>query len=190
MLGTLKKQLDVWRWLGETALDLGKRPVTVRQAPAPSSVPLLGLLGLVCLAVSGVVVAVFASVDGLPLRVLFPVPLAVAVGTGLLFLAALARRSGRDLSFEQDRVSVKGRWFRRLEDWSAPYTAFEGVEGKAERVLRGHHFRTFYVIRLRHPEPEKCIPLFVHFPGFRGMDSGVFAQRTKDYAQALGVPVV
>ncbi|WP_167228019.1 hypothetical protein [Pelagibius litoralis] len=185
----MKSRLDVWRWVGDYALDLSKLPVTVRQAPAPMNAPLLAILGIACLVVS-VLASVGLSGSGQLSRTMLPEVLPVLAGGGLLYLAFLSRRSGRDVSFEHSGVSVKGLWFLRAEDWWMPYSAFDGVEGKAERVLRGQYYRTFYVIQLRHPEPEKNIPLFVHYPGSRGMDQAVLAQKTKDYAQALGVAVV
>lgn len=187
MMGFLKGQFEVWRWVGETDLDLSRLPVIIRQAPAPFNAALLGFLGLAGVVTAVTVGGVLTSaghMDTAAVQLLTLPPL--GVGVVLLYLAVLSHRSGRDLAFSPDGVTVRGRWLRRREDWSAPYGAFDGVEARAERVLRGHFYRTYHVIELRHPEPEKSIPLFV-----RAADGGLsetdLRQKAKIYAQALGV---
>ncbi len=190
MIALLKRQLEVWRWVGEIDLDLSHLPVTIRQAPAPWNAMLLGVLGLagiVTAVVAGGVLGTSGQLQPAAVQLLTLPPL--GGGIGLLYLAVLSYRSRRELAFAPDGVTVRGRWFRRTENWFAPYSAFEGVEGRARRVLRGRYYRTFSVIELRHPEPEKSIPLLVCVAD-RGSGETVLRQKARDYAQALGVSVL
>ncbi|HIP78156.1 MAG TPA: hypothetical protein EYH07_06810, partial [Kiloniellaceae bacterium] len=56
MIGVLRRQLEVWRWVGEIELDLSRQPTTVRQEAAPVNAVLLALIG-----VAGIVTAVTAG---------------------------------------------------------------------------------------------------------------------------------
>ncbi|WP_420348758.1 hypothetical protein [Pelagibius sp.] len=187
MIGLLKRQLEVWRWVGGIDLDLSSLPVTIRQAPAPLNAALLVVAGFGGFAAGALATAVLLSSGELSVAsaLLLALP-SLCIGAGLLYLAALSYRSGRDLAFASDGVTVRGRWFRRMENWFAPYSAFDGVEARAQRILRGSYYRTFYVIELRHPEPEKSIPLFV-CAAAAGPSEEVFQQKAKNYAQTLDV---
>lgn len=190
MIGFLKGQFEVWRWVGEIDLDLSHLPVTLRQAPAPLNAMLLGVLGLagiVTAVVAGGVLGTSGQLHSTAVQLLTLPPL--GGGIGLLYLAVLSHRSRRELAFEPDGVTVRGRWFRRTENWFAPYGAFDGIAGRARRVLRGRYYRTFHVIELRHPEPEKSIPLFV-CAADRDPREAALQQKARDYAQALGVAVL
>jgi len=187
MIGVLRRQLEVWRWVGEIELDLSRLPTTVRQEAAPVNAVLLALIGvagIVTAVTAGAVLTSSGQMRSTAVQLLTLPPL--GIGAGLLYLAVLSYRSGRDLAFAPDGVTVGGRWFRRTEKWYAPFSAFDGVEGRARRVLRGRYYRTFHVIELRHPDPEKSIPLFVRAAG-HGSSETALRQKAKDYAQALGV---
>ncbi|WP_299392882.1 hypothetical protein [Pelagibius sp.] len=190
MIALLKRQLEVWRWVGEMELDLSRLPITLRQAPAPLNAMLLavlGLAGIVTAVVAGAVLGTSGQLHSTAVQLLTLPPL--GGGIGLLYVAVLSHRSRRDLAFASDGVTVRGRWLRRTENWYAPYSAFDGVEARAERVLRGHFYRIFQVIELRHPEPEKSIPLFV-CAADSGPGETVLRQKARDYAQAIGISVL
>lgn len=191
MFGVLKSPLDAWKWLGDCEADLSEIPTTVRQVPSRLNVFGIGLLAGVCL-VCGVVGSYYAVTGTEPgdrIMLVFTIPFAL-FGLGVIPFIRLSLRSGRTVAFERDGVRVKGQWYRRQEDWSAPYSDFNGVEFRTEQVFTGRGTRWFHVIELRHREREKNIPLFVDAPLFGPMQDDELERIAEGYAQRLAVPLL
>ena len=190
MLKILKNPKDAWKWVGEHEVDLGSLPVRVRQAPSRFDLLLLAGLSVLCMvgALGGGYMSVTADGESPAMVAAFLGPLFL-LGLAMVPFIVLSLRSGRTVVFDGDGVAVRGRWFRRIEDWSAPYSGFEGVEWRVEDVWTGRTTRTFYVIELRHRAREKTIPLFVHAPLFGAMENRELASKAQVYADALGVPM-
>ncbi|MDJ0895882.1 MAG: hypothetical protein QNJ92_12135 [Alphaproteobacteria bacterium] len=190
MLGILKNPTDAWKWVGEHEVDLGSLPVRVRQAPSRFNAVIGSLfcLLLIIVPLGGGYMSVVADGESVAMVAAFMGPLFL-LGLAMVPFIVLSLRSGRTVVFDGSGVAARGKWFRRTEDWSAPYSGFEAVEWRIEDVWTGRTTRTFYVIELRHREREKTIPLFVHAPMFGGMDDRELAGKAKVYADALGVPL-
>lgn len=191
MFGVLKSPLDAWKWLGDCEADLSEIPTTVRQVPSRMNVFWLILFSLLLLGF-GIIGSYFAATGTEPgdrVMLAFTIPFGLG-GLGLAPLIPLSLRSGRTVAFDRDGVRVKGQWYRRQEDWSAPYSDFRGVEFRTEHVFTGRGTRWFHVIELRHGEREKNIPLFVDAPIFGPMQDEELERIARDYAQRLDVPLL
>ncbi len=191
MFGVLKSPLDAWKWLGDCEADLSEIPTTVRQVPSRLNVFWMALLAVTCLGCGlvGSYLAATGSEPGDRVMLIFTIPFAL-VGLGLMPFIWLSLRSGRTVAFDQAGVTVKGRWFRRREDWSAPYSEFRGVDFRTEQVFTGRGTRFFHVVQLRHREREKSIPLFVDAPIFGPMQDDDLERIAAGYAERLSVPLL
>ena len=191
MFGVLKNPLDAWKWLGDWHADLSELPTTVRQVPSRLNLFFLILMSalLLCAGVVGSYFAATGTEPGDRVMLAFTIPFGL-VGLGLVPLIPLSLRSGRRVAFDRDGVAVRGWWYRRLEDWSAPYSAFQGVAWRTEQVFTGRGTRFFHIVELRHREREKTIPLFVDAPIFGPMTDEELSSIAAGYAERLGLPVI
>ena len=187
----LGKPGKAWQWLGDYDAELDKLPTTTRQVPSRLNVILLGFLCSVCVA-GGLIgsIAAVASGEGEDLIMLvFMLPIG-AIGLGLIPLLRRQSGSGRTVRFEQDGVSVEGKWFGKAEKWTAPYGAFQGVSWRTERVSTKNGMREFGLVELRHHDKDKSIPLYVSVPLLSFVNEDELAAKGRSYAQRLGVPAL
>ena len=103
------------------------------------------------------------------------------VALALLALHWLVR--GRTVVISQGAVAVTDRSLRGGRAWREPLANYWEV--RANRELRTHRagVRSWYVVRLCHPEPAKAIELA------RAKDPALIEQYARDSAQRLGLPL-
>ena len=106
---------------------------------------------------------------------------AFGVALALLALDWLVR--GRTVVISQGAVAVTDRSLRGGRAWREPLANYSEV--RANRELRTHRagVRSWYVVRLCHPEPAKAIELA------RAKDPALIEQYARDSAQRLGLPL-
>ncbi len=187
----MHKPGKAWQWLGDYDAGLDSLPTTTHQVPSKLNTILLAFLSIVCVAGGSIgSFAALASGKGEDLIMLaFMLPIA-AIGLGLIPLLRRQSGSGRAVLFDKEGVHVKGRWFGKPEVWSAPYSAFQGVSWRTERVSTKNGMREFGLVELRHREPEKSIPLYVSVPLLSFVNEDELAAKGQSYAKRLGVPAL
>jgi len=77
----------------------------------------------------------------------------------------------RTAHFENGRVTVTGKSLLGSENWSEPFTAYEGVRwreivaqrrtGSSSGSSTSHRPSVYQVLDLKHPDPARCLPLYV-----------------------------
>jgi hypothetical protein len=104
---------------------------------------------------------------------------ALGVALALPALSWIVR--GRTVVISHDTVAVTDRSLRGRRAWREPLANY--TELRAYRELRTHRagVRSWYVVRLRHPEPAKAIELA------RAKDPALIARRARDWAVRLGL---
>lgn len=187
----MHKPSKAWQWLGDYDAGLGSLPTTTHQTPSRVNTIALTFLSVCCLAgtIIGSVAALYSGKAEDLIMLIFLLPIG-AIGLALIPLIQRQRGSGRTVLFEQDGVSVKGKWFGKREDWSAPYSAFQGVSWRTERTATKHGMREFGVVELRHRDRNKSIPLYVSVPLLSFVDEDALAAKAQSYATRLGVPIL
>lgn len=187
----MHKPSKAWQWLGDYDAELDSLPTTTRQTPSLVNAIALTFLSVCCLggALVGSVAAVYSGKSEDLIMLVFLLPIG-AVGLALIPLILRQRGSGRTVLFEQDGVRVEGKWFGKRERWSAPYSAFQGVSWRTERVATKRGMREFGVVELRHRDRDKSIPLYVSVPLLSFVDEDALAAKGQSYAERLGVPTL
>ncbi len=187
----MDKPGKAWQWLGDYDAALDSLPATTHQVPSRLNVIVLGFLSIVCIGVTLIsgymALASGKGEDLIMLGIMLPIG---AVGAALIYFVRRQSGSGRTVQFEQDGVSVDGKWFGKAEKWTAPYSAFQGVGWRTERVNTKNGMREFGLVELRHRDREKSIPLYVSVPLLSFVNEDELAAKCQTYAQRLGVPVL
>ena len=106
-----------------------------------------------------------------------------AVGVALALLALDWMVRGRTVVISQGAVAVTDRSLRGSRAWREPLANYG--ELRAYRELRTHRagVRSWYVVRLWHPEPAKAVELA------RAKDPALIEQHARDWARRLGLPL-
>ena len=89
----------------------------------------------------------------------------LVAGGGLLVLAyLLVRRSERRniMIFEKTGVMVTEAGLFNDQQWEASYGDFSGVYLRRRQAKSGRSLSVYQIIELKHPDPQKTLPLFVH----------------------------
>lgn len=177
----LRALFDPGDWLGmRPALDPFSPTLGLEYRPDPAQVKLRIGVGLFVLAVSGVA-AYLARADGF---LVF-----VACGFGgfaLINLVYGILQSGfeKSLLITGSQVLVKTRTlFSGRREWSEPIANYRGVLMR-ERQLRENTVgktvttKTYHIVELAHPDPQRTVPLFVREWGVPPRDiQEAFARR-------------
>jgi hypothetical protein len=157
-------------------------PLRIRRA---GRAPLGGLLVLIALlwlgaALRGIVAGTPAIVPGLGSAGAW---LAAAVGGALALLALDWLVRGRTVVIGRGMVGVTDRSLLGRRAWREPLAAYDEI--RVDRELRSHRagVRTWYVVRLWHPEPAKALELA------RDKDPARIERRARDLARRLGLPL-
>lgn len=166
----------------QTAVDLGRLPVTVDQGPkATPKVTLLFVFGLVLM--TGLHFLSEVLIEGVAVLSfnLFPVGIALTI---LMVLVAAPLR-GRRVTFDEADVTVESRGLLGSRTWSLPYEAFKGVLYREElRRRRNRGSGIFQVIELLHEKRNRCVLLYVC------RTAEVPRDRWEGYARRLGLPAL
>ena len=166
----------------QTAVDLGRLPVTVDQGPkATPKVTLLFVFGLVLM--TGLHFLSEVLIEGVAVLSFNLVPVGIALTILTVLVAAPLR--GRRVTFDEAGVTVESRGLLGSRTWSLPYKAFKGVLYREElrrRRNRGSHI--FQVIELLHEKRNRCVLLYVC------RTAEVPRDRWEGYARRLGLPAL
>jgi hypothetical protein len=106
-----------------------------------------------------------------------------ALGVALAVLALDWMVRGRTVVISQGAVAVTDGSLRGGRAWREPLANYREI--RAYRELRTHRagVRSWYVVRLWHPEPAKAIELA------RAKDPALIEWRARDWARRLGLPL-
>lgn len=171
--------------LGTVEVDPSRLPTTVAlKAPVVAGAALV-VFGAVWTALTLNAVWPAIGAEGLPAPFLLAFLAFPAIGL-LTALAGVAMLTGRlTARFGPEGVAVEERGPLGRRQWSAAYTAFEGVR-MVERRQRRRKRRDilWQIVELRHPDPRRTLPLLVR----RGDDPP--RAEWEAAARALGVPAL
>ena len=95
----------------------------------------------------------------------FDLGVALVLGTVLLTFSAFSYWRGQRpyaMTFEKDRVLVCEPGLFRDHAWQAYYSEYEGVFQRSRMARSGSSHTTYQIIELKHFEPNKTLPLYVH----------------------------
>ena len=114
---------------------------------------------------------------------------AVALPVGALLtvlIAFLLWRFGRQniMQFEKNGVMVTEAGALKDVYWEAVYTDFSGVHMRTRKAKSGRTQTTYQIIELKHPDPEKTLPLYVE------KTKNVPKTRWQRYARLFDIPPV
>ncbi len=114
----------------------------------------------------------------------FDLVTALGMGAALVSVTAFAYWRGQRsyvLNFEKDRVLVLEPGIFRDHEWQAAYSEYEGVFQRSRTARSGSASTTYQIIELKHPEPQKTLPLYVH----KTMEKPI--SRLASYAKLFGL---
>ena len=173
----------------QTAVDLGRLPVTVDQGPkATPKVTLLFAFGLVLM--TGLYFLSGVLIEGAAVLSFNLFPVGIALTVLIVLVAAPLRR--RRVTFDEEGVTVESRGLLGLKTWSLPYEAFKGVLYREELLRRQNAglqrqntgSGIFQVIELLHEKRNRCVLLYVC------RTAEVPRDRWEGYARRLGLPAL
>jgi hypothetical protein len=109
--------------------------------------------------------------------------LAGAVGSALALLALDWLVRGRTVAISGGTVAVTDQSLLGRRAWREPLADYQAIH--VHRELRSHRagVRTWYAVRLSHPEPAKALELA------RAKDPARIERRAQNLAQRLGLPL-
>jgi hypothetical protein len=109
--------------------------------------------------------------------------LAGALGVAFAMIALDWMVRGRTVVICRHTVAVTDRSLLGGSSWQEPLANYREI--RACREQRSYHsgVRSWYLVRLWHPEPAKAVELA------RAKDPARIEQRARDYAQRLGLPL-
>ena len=170
----------------QTAVDLGRLPVTVDQRPkATPKVTLVFVFGLVLM--TGLHFLSEVLIEGAAVLSFNLVPVGIALTILMVLVAAPLR--GRRVTFDEAGVTVESRGLLGSRTWSLPYKAFKGVLYREELRRRQNRRQNrgssiFQVIELLHEKRNRCVLLYVC------RTAEVPRDRWEGYARRLGLPAL
>lgn len=170
----------------QTAVDLGRLPVTVDQRPkATPRVTLLFVFGLVLM--TGLHFLSEVLIEGVAVLSFNLFPVGIALTILMVLVAAPLRR--RRVTFDEEGVTVESRGLLGSRTWSLPYKAFKGVLYREELLRRQNRRQNtgsgiFQVIELLHEKRNRCVLLYVC------RTAEVPRDRWEGYARRLGLPAL
>jgi hypothetical protein len=160
----------------------GGAPLLVRRA---DRAPLGGLL--LAIAILWLAAAITAFFDGdltiVPGLGAAGAYLAAAVGAAFALIAVDWIVRGRTVVIDRGTVAVTDRSLRGGSSWREPLANYREIRACREQRSYRSGVRSWYLVRLWHPEPGKAVELA------RAKDPARIEQRARDYAQHLGLPL-
>jgi hypothetical protein len=113
-----------------------------------------------------VLVFLFVALNGIFQAAVWPLALALGVLIASFLFVMIGRRGRQDIMrFEKDRVVVTEAGLLYDTIWEEAYSAFKGVSLRKRRTKSGSSRFTYQIIELKHPDPQKTLPLFVDLTG-------------------------
>jgi hypothetical protein len=109
---------------------------------------------------------------------------AAAVGVALALLALHLMLRRQTVVMTRDALVVSERSLLRSRTWREPISSYREIRCAVEQQPHRYGQRSWYVVRLWHPEPGKRIELA------RARDPEAIEERARDCARRLGLPLV
>jgi hypothetical protein len=109
--------------------------------------------------------------------------LAGALGVAFALIAVDWMVRGRTVVIGRATVAVTDRSLRGGSSWREPLANYREIRACREQRAYRSGVRTWYLVRLWHPEPAKAVELA------RAKDPARIEQRAREYAQRLGLPL-
>jgi hypothetical protein len=160
----------------------GGAPLLIRRA---DRAPLRGLLLVVAIlwlaaAVSGLFGGDLTIIPGLGAAGAW---LAAALGAAFALIAVDWIVRGRTVVIDRGTVAVTDRSLLGGSSWREPLANYRELRACREQRSYRSGVRSWYLVRLWHPEPGKAVELA------RAKDPARIEQRARNYAQRLGLPL-
>jgi hypothetical protein len=160
----------------------GGAPLLIRRA---DRAPLGGLLLVVAIlwlaaAVSGFFGGDLTIIPGLGAAGAW---LAAALGAAFALIAVDWIVRGRTVVIDRGTVAVTDRSLLGGSSWREPLANYRELRACREQRSYRSGVRSWYLVRLWHPEPGKAVELA------RAKDPARIEQRARNYAQRLGLPL-
>jgi hypothetical protein len=157
-------------------------PLLIRRADRAPSGALLLVIAIVWLAaaIRGFVEGDPAIIPGFGTAGAY---LAGALGATFAVIALEWLVRGRTVAIGRGTVAVSDRSLLGRSSWREPLANYPEIRACREQRSYRSGVRTWYLVRLWHPEPGKVIELA------RAKDPGLIEQRARDYADRLGLPL-
>ncbi|HEX2478059.1 MAG TPA: hypothetical protein VHK45_02195 [Geminicoccaceae bacterium] len=109
---------------------------------------------------------------------------AAAVGIALALLAAHWMLRRQTVIITRGALVVTERSLLRRRAWREPLSSYREIRCHVEQQRHRYGRRSWYVARLWHPEPGRRVELA------RARDLAMMAERARDCARRLGLPLV
>jgi hypothetical protein len=109
---------------------------------------------------------------------------AAAVGVALALLTVLLLLRRRTVTVAGGALVVTARSLLRSRTWEEPLSSYGEVRCDVEQQPHRYGRRSWYVVRLWHPEPRKRVELA------RARDPAAIEERARECARRLGLPLV
>jgi hypothetical protein len=109
--------------------------------------------------------------------------LAGALGAAFAMVAVDWMVRGRTVVIRRGIVAVTDRSLLGGSSWREPLANYREIRACREQRSYRSGVRSWYLVRLWHPEPGKAVELA------RAKDPARIEQRARDYAQRLGLPL-
>jgi hypothetical protein len=109
---------------------------------------------------------------------------AAGVGAALALLALHWMLRRQTVVMTRGTLVVSERSLLRRRTWREPLSSYREIRCRVEQQPHRYGRRSWYVVRLWHPEPAKTVELA------RARDQVAIEERARDCARLLGLPVV
>jgi hypothetical protein len=160
----------------------GGAPLLIRRT---DRAPLGGLLLVIAMlwlaaAISGFVGGDLTIIPGLGAAGAY---LAGALGVAFAVIAVDWMVRGRTVVIRRGTVAVTDRALLGGSSWREPLANYREIRACREQRSHCSGVRSWYLVRLWHPQPAKAVELA------RAKDPARIEQRAREYAQRLGLPL-
>jgi hypothetical protein len=160
----------------------GGAPLLIRRT---DRAPLGGLLLVIAMlwlaaAISGFVDGDLTIIPGLGAAGAY---LAGALGVAFAVIAVDWMVRGRTVVIRRGTVAVTDRALLGGSSWREPLANYREIRACREQRSHCSGVRSWYLVRLWHPQPAKAVELA------RANDPARIEQRAREYAQRLGLPL-
>ena len=167
--------------LSRPKVDLSRRPATASIAPNKA----IGVIGLMfSLAWIGFTLFIVAEFRDAPLPAMAFAALFPAIGLimAVTMIRTLVQRL--EVTFGHTAVTAVRRGLLGSNNWTLPYSAYQGVLHRQVVVRSKNRTTTYQVIELHHTQADRSIPLYV------ATGTTMPRDRWEDYSRALKLPAL
>jgi hypothetical protein len=167
---------------GYQRAEVDAAPLLIRRADrAPLGQLLLAIAILwLAAALAGFVSGDLAIIPGLGSSGAY---VAGALGAAFAAIALDWLVRGRTVAIGRGTVAVAARSLLGGHAWREPLANYREIRAFREQRPHRYGVRSWYVVRLWHPEPGKAVELM------RAKDPALIERRARDYAGRLGLPL-